>query len=119
MAVNNLWYVCIVVRLVLAMSINNFNFLPLALVPPIESDLQNVVIIVVTVIGIGFLYKAVTGSNEEYQIDKVFWHSTRSYHAVLFLAASLALTQEYADMAALFLIIDVIFSIGYRFWTNQ
>ena len=33
------------------------------------------------------LYKALTGSNNEIQVNKVFWHKTRFIHAFLFLLA--------------------------------
>lgn len=66
-------------------------------------------------IGIGFLYKAYTGSNDEYQIAKVFWHETRYLHGILFLTSSFyGNNLNNYKIMKLIIILDVCFSILYR-----
>jgi hypothetical protein len=69
--------------------------------------------------GLGFLYKGLTGSNDEIQVAKVFWHETRYTHSILYILASIYLYNGNMDMNTLLLTSDVIFSIMYRLLTNQ
>ena len=69
--------------------------------------------------GIGFTYKSITGSNNEYQIAKVFWHNVRYVHAFLYLLASAAMFYKKINLNTLFLVSDIIFSILYRIITSQ
>ena len=84
-----LWYICIVVRFLFAFFIEKLPF-------------SNVICFV---IGIGFLWKFITGSNDEYQIAKVFWHNTRIIHSLFFLSAI---------YKKKILFLDILFSIIYR-----
>lgn len=65
----------------------------------------------ILIIGITFGYKALTGSNNEIQFAKVFWHRTRIIHSFLFLLAYSLSNIKYSILVLLF---DVIFSIIYR-----
>ena len=53
--------------------------------------------------GSGFMFKGITGSNVENQVAKVFWHETRYLHGLLYL------------ISAYFLLLDIVFSFMYRF----
>ena len=70
-------------------------------------------------IGIGFIYKYITGSNNEVQIGKVFWHNTRLVHGILYILASYYLYIKESTICMLVLGLDIIFSILYRISTNQ
>jgi len=69
--------------------------------------------------GIGFIYKYLTGSNDEVQVAKVFWHETRLVHGKLYILASYYLYIENYRMSMLMLGLDTIFSILYRVITKQ
>jgi hypothetical protein len=69
--------------------------------------------------GIGFMIKGYTGSNDEIQICKVFWHDTRYIHGMFYLLSSYYLYKKDIDMVSLLLLNDLIFSISYRLYTNQ
>jgi len=69
--------------------------------------------------GMGFMIKGFTGSNNETQICKVFWHDTRYTHGLLYLLSAYYLFNKKIDMARLLLFTDVFFSISYRIYTNQ
>ena len=60
-----LWYFCISIRLFLAFSLS------------VYSKYSKYFKFVILVIGLGFAYKAFTGSNDEIQILKVFWHKLK------------------------------------------
>lgn len=85
-----LWYICITVRLFMAFMLPK---------------------VAILIIGLGFGYKALTGSNNETQINKVFWHETRIIHSFLFLLAYFTTSNKIATKILLF---DVLFSIMYR-----
>jgi len=70
-------------------------------------------------IACGFIYKSIYGSNNEIQIARVFWHDARPIHALLWACAAIALIYENVPYAILCLLIDVIFSIVYRLYTNK
>ena len=66
---------------------------------------------IILVIGLGFAYKALTGSNDETQIAKVFWHKTRFIHSFIYILAYLMSSLKNSTQI---LICDIIFSIIYR-----
>ena len=70
---------------------------------------------VLLLMGIGFIYKGFTGSNNEIQADKVFWHETRYVHGMFYLLASFYLSKNNINMTSLVLFSDIIFSFLYRF----
>lgn len=75
--------------------------------------------IILFVIGSGFLYKGLTGSNNEYQISKVFWHEARLMHALFYFAALYYLIKKNIKMVTLILAVNIFFSIGYRILFNK
>ena len=64
--------------------------------------------------GSGFIYKYLTGSNNEQQIAKVFWHNSRLVHGVLYLLSSYYLFIGDIKKNSLILSLDII-SFLYRF----
>ena len=112
--VHSLWFICILLRVIIAL-------LPLIYFYLIKNNYYIKIVnkisyfnrIIILVIGIGFLYKALFGSNEEIQVIKVFWHKTRIIHAILFIIAGIYFNNY--KLASLILFSDIIFSIFYRF----
>ena len=114
--IHMLWYCCIIIRFLLAYSLSKYfkdnKYW--------NSEYSKWIILV---IGLGFTYKAWTGSNNETQITKVFWHETRGIHAFLYLLAFFL----YIVKSSIFvesshvLMCDIIFSIIYRIYleTNK
>ena len=102
--IHPLWYLCLSFRLFLAFSLSKY---------------PKYLKIVLLVIGLGFAYKALTGSNNEVQIEKVFWHETRYLHGTLYLLASFYIYKNNLNMCSLILLIDLLFSILYRLVLNK
>ena len=96
--IHPLWYLCLSIRLFLAFSLSKY---------------PKYLKIVLLVIGLGFAYKALTGSNNEVQIEKVFWHETRFVHSFFYL---LAYSISSIKNSTKVLILDVVFSIIYRIY---
>ena len=107
MNIHPLWFVCLTVRTLLVYFTNKFRNLKYIFLP------------LITVIGLGFLYKSITGSNNETQINKVFWHSTRSSHSFLYLLSAVCLLKNNYKLLKILLYIDIVFSIVYRIITKQ
>jgi hypothetical protein len=120
-SVHPLWAACVFFRVWFATEITRSTY-----------DPYNA--IVLTVMGTGFLYKYVFGSNNEVQIAKVFWHNTRIVHACFYLLAATSLLipfwsvyggknysstllflQDRHMYAQGWLLLDIAFSIVYRF----
>lgn len=114
MKIHPLWFLCITVRILLILLIRYFynNSKNKSLVKTIS-------LIILLSIGVGFMRKGLYGSNNEIQIAKVFWHETRYFHGSLYLLASIYLFNDNLNMASLILILDIIFSIIYRFFMNK
>ena len=101
--IHPLWFVCLIVRIIytkilidsLKLNNINYNILP-------------------TILGFGFLYKYFTGSNNEIQISKVFWHDSRLVHGILYLLISYFYYKKNIKNTLLILILDIIFSLLYR-----
>lgn len=110
MNINPLWSVCIIVRLSLIFIIRYFYK---------NNIFKNIAAVVLLTMGIGFLYKYITGSNNEIQISKVFWHETRYIHGFFYILASYYLYFNNIEMNTLMLSTDISFSILYRIITNQ
>jgi hypothetical protein len=64
--------------------------------------------------GIGFIYKFITGSNDEIQVSKVFWHDSRIYHGLIFVLASIMYFKDYKKIASLLVLFDILVSFLYR-----
>ena len=71
MKIHPLWFFCILIRLILVYVIQYIEVIPY---------LNKYFVCLLLLIGIGFLYKGFTGSNNEIQLSKVFWHETRYIH---------------------------------------
>ena len=109
MKVHSLWFVCIAVRICLIL-------LSVKLIK--DEKYRFVPLVFLSLIGMGFLYKAVTGSNNETQVAKVFWHETRIVHSALYLLAAYYCFKKNTTAMTLLLSADLLFSISYRFVTD-
>lgn len=109
MIIHPLWYLCLSVRLSLAVFIWFQN----------SGRLRIIMSVLLLLIGLGFFRKYVTGSNNEVQISKVFWHETRIVHGFLYTLSSVLLFIRYPKLASIAILIDIIFSISYRIKTNK
>ena len=103
MKIHNFWYVCITVRILL-----------IFLVYVLHKHIKAYTSLILLPIGIGFLYKFITGSNEETQLAKVFWHETRLVHGMLLIFASYYLYIGNLNMNSIILFTDLLFSFTYR-----
>lgn len=105
--IHPLWYICLLIRsfLVLLVQIIFKKNNPL---------FQKIILYLIGIIGFGFLYKSITGSDEEYQIAKVFWHSTRWVHSTIYLLSFVFLLNKYVNVSTILLVIDILFSVIYR-----
>jgi hypothetical protein len=112
MNINPLWGVCILVRLSLIMIV-------LFLEQIKNNRYTKLFSFILGIMGIGFLYKYLTGSNNEFQISKVFWHQTRITHGILYLLASITLFKNKFRISSIFLLSDIFFSVSYRLLTNN
>jgi hypothetical protein len=110
MKIHPLWFLCIFVRLSLILIIN-FAFK--------KSFFIHYFVLLLAIMGIGFIYKAITGSNNETQIAKVFWHNTRIIHGIFYLSASYYLSVKKLKLCTLILLSDLFFSISYRILFNK
>ena len=106
MKIHPLWLFCILIRLILVYVIQYIEVIPY---------LNKYFVCLLLLIGIGFLYKGFTGSNNEIQLSKVFWHETRYIHGVIYILASIYLFDNNYNVSSLLLLSDVLFSIVYRF----
>jgi hypothetical protein len=104
--IHPLWAACLVARSLLSWAVYRA---PRRFVPWLSGLLA--------VMGGGFVYKAVTGSNAETQVARVFWHSTRYVHGALYLLAAGSLLYGMQLNASLLVLTDVCFSVLYRIMT--
>ena len=101
--IHPLWYLCIVIRLFAAFNLSKYY------------KYYKYIKFIILVISLGFLYKTLTGSNNETQIAKVFWHKTRIIHSFFFFLAYLMSSLQNTTRV---LVSDVIFSIIYRTYSE-
>ena len=105
MKIHPFWYICILVRTLLSYSLykisNNKNYI---LIP----------IVVTLIIGFGFLHKSLTGSNDEVQFTKVFWHETRIIHSTFYLLSGLLFILNKDKLESIMIILDLFYSFYYR-----
>lgn len=109
MVIHPLWYVCLSVRVALIFVVRYLHSI----------KQKKVAAIILTLIGLGFIYQAINGSNNEIQINKVFWHETRITHGLLYLLSVYYLLNNNIDMNSIILGLDVLFSIIYRFYFQK
>ena len=106
MNIHPLWFFCIFIRILLIVSVY-YSFK--------QQKFTTFFKLLLSIIGVGFLYKTLFGSNNEIQIEKVFWHETRLVHSILYLLAAYYLFNNYINITLLLLSLDLVFSICYRF----
>ena len=104
MNIHYLWYICILIRFGLIFFIKNYY------------KKYKQIILIPLIIGTGFIYKNIYGSNNEIQINKVFWHETRLLHGILYLSSFIYLYNKNINMFSTSLFLDIILSIIYRFY---
>jgi hypothetical protein len=112
--IHSLWYFCITVRIII-------SFLPLIYNYFLKKNIHKNILkkisfftnICIFLMGFGFLKASIFGSNNEVQINKVFWHNTIIIHACLFLLAGIYFNDYKLSSTLLFT--DVIFSLIYRY----
>lgn len=103
MNIHPLWCICIIIRISIIFSIQYSYKIHWILL----------------LIGCGFLYKAITGSNNEHQIARVFWHSSRIIHTIMFLSAGASLLfLKNKLLCQIILLGDILVSILYRIMHN-
>ena len=113
MKINPLWWICLFVRISLIFIIRYlFNNLK-------NTTIYYLFVIILFVIGTGFIYKGIYGSNNEIQFSKVFWHDSRIVHGVIYLLSVYYLVNGNINMNSILLFIDIVFSITYRFVMNK
>lgn len=107
MRVHPLWFICLLVRFVIAFAIykKSWNYKYISLI--------------LFLMGSGFFYKGIFSSNDEMQIAKVFWHDSRYIHGVFYLAAAYYLYYNHTNMALILILSDICFSILYRIIQNK
>lgn len=104
MNIHPLWLLCIIVRLLVIVIVINFY------------KKYNIYLAsILFMIGTGFMFKGITGSNMEKQVAKVFWHETRYLHGLLYLLSAYFVFIKNIRMTSLVLLLDVVFSLMYRF----
>ena len=105
MNIHPLWYLCIIIRLSLVICIRYFKN---------NKIIKKILELFLLFSGLGFIYKAITGSNNEKQISKVFWHEARYIHGIFYLIAFYYLYNNNINMNSIILLTDLSFSILYR-----
>lgn len=109
MKVNLLWFICLLVRFSIVLGIFYISTLTKDII-----ILDNIISLILFLMGLGFVYKYITGSNNEIQISKVFWHTSRIYHGLIFIFASIMYFKNYKKIASILILIDILFSFIYR-----
>lgn len=112
MNIHPLWFVCLFVRVSLIFLIRylkKYN----------NKWVNALSIVTLLTMGLGFMYNAIFGSNEEYQVSKVFWHETRYVHSMFYIVSGLYLFNNKLDISSILLFLDIVFSILYRIISNQ
>ena len=109
MKIHPIWYLCIITRLLLVIVIRYFKKNKL---------IKKILELFLLFAGLGFFYKALTGSNNEKQISKVFWHKIRYIHGLFYLLGFYYLYNNNINMNNIILITDLSFSIIYRIIMN-
>lgn len=113
MIIHPLWFICLFVRMLLIYIIwyiynKNSDI-------KYKYEIQISSLVILFIMGSGFIIKGYLGSNNEIQINKVFWHETRFVHGSLYLLSCMYLLFDNLNITLLILSLDLIFSILYRF----
>ncbi len=112
MKINPMWAICITVRITLI-------FIAIYIATNKSRTIRLIGTIILLSMGTGFLIKAITGSNDEVQVAKVFWHDTRLVHSMFYMLAAYYLYTGKSNICGILLGLDIIFSISYRILSNQ
>ena len=114
MNIHPLWFLCITIRFSIIFIIRN-----LTKIFKNKKIIRYLLSSILLIMGLGFTYNGYFGSNNEIQINKVFWHETRYFHGMAYIFASLYLFNKNLKMNSLILMIDLIFSFLYRIKSNK
>ena len=114
MNIQPLWYICLSVRVFIIYLVWIIFSKHIKYIKNYQSNIQNITMVILFMMGCGFLFKSYYGSNNEKQLAKVFWHDTRLIHGVLYILSVLYLTSGKVKIACILLGLDVIFSLIYR-----
>ena len=106
MVIHPFWYICLSVRILLIFLIRFLD----------KNKLKKLGILILSIMGLGFIYQAFFSNNQEIQFNKVFWHDTRILHGLLYLLSVYYLHLNKLDISSLVLTLDIIFSVLYRFY---
>ena len=99
MVIHPFWYICISVRIALIFLIRYLY----------KNKQKKVAALILGLIGLGFLYQSFYGSNNEIQLNKVFWHDTRITHGLLYLISVYYLFDNNLELNSVVLSIDILF----------
>ena len=108
MKIHPLWFICIFARLSLIYLIMYLN-------KKKNTKINTICASILLIMGLGFIYKGLSGSNNEIQVNKVFWHETRYVHGMFYLLSSFYLFKNNVNITSLLLLSDIIFSFLFRF----
>ena len=111
MNIHPIWTICISVRLLIAYIIRYINTK--------TGNYNKFISIILTIIGLGFIYQGYFSSNNEIQIAKVFWHDSRYIHGILYILAAIYLINNNINMNTILLLLDLCFSFLYRIINNK
>jgi hypothetical protein len=111
MNIHPLWFLCIFIRFAMIFLIR--------FIYKLKKNYKKYISLILFLMGFGFIYKAIYSSNNEIQIDTVFWHETRYLHGVLYLLSSVYIYKNNLNMGSLILLIDLVFSVFYRVLLNK
>ena len=89
MIIHPLWYFCLLVR---------FSLAGFVWFQDEAGKFKTITSVVLLLIGLGFFRKYITGSNDEVQISKVFWHETRAIHGVFYTLSSILLFLGHSNL---------------------
>lgn len=106
MNIHPLWYICLLTRFSLIFFVYKFK------------KIKNIQLLILLIIGLGFIYQGKYGSNNERQIVKVFWHNTRFIHGIIYLLATISLYKNNSKLTIILLLTDLLYSISYRIIKN-
>lgn len=114
MNIHPLWYICILVRISIIFLLRFFKRQ--------YNNSSNIYSFAITIalfiMGGGFIFNGIYGSNNEIQIAKVFWHETRFVHGALYVIASYYFYKNNINMNSLVLATSLFFSFFYRLYMN-
>ena len=109
MIIHPFWYICLIVRILLIFIVRYLD----------KIKQRKIAALILSIMGLGFIYQAFFGSNKDTQFNKVFWHDTRITHGLLYLIAVYYLFDNNIEMNSVILSLDIVFSLIYRFYFEK